>query len=90
MSTDESWLVTGMNGCIGAWVGLMLVRDGKKVVGLDRSDKDDRVRLISTPAELASMNVARGDVADLTFLDRTLDEHGVTHVVHLAALQLPF
>ena len=57
MSTDESWLVTGMNGCIGAWVGVMLARDGKPLVGLDRSDRDDRVRLIATPPELSSLKV---------------------------------
>ena len=32
----------------------------------------------------------RGDITDLEALRRTLDEHRVTRVVHLAALQVPF
>jgi nucleoside-diphosphate-sugar epimerase len=32
----------------------------------------------------------RGDIADLTMVERALAEHGITHVVHLAALQVPF
>ena len=31
MSSDESWLVTGINGCIGAWVGLTLAKENKRV-----------------------------------------------------------
>jgi nucleoside-diphosphate-sugar epimerase len=90
MSTDEAWLVTGVNGCIGAWVALSLVQEGVRVVGLDRSENDKRLRLISTADELRQIEVVRGDVADVALLERTLDEHGITHVVHLAALQVPF
>ncbi|MGO8721320.1 MAG: NAD-dependent epimerase/dehydratase family protein [Acidimicrobiales bacterium] len=90
MSSDESWLVTGIHGCIGAWVGLILAKEDKRVVGLDRSDRDHRLRLICTPEQLARIGVVNGDVADLDLLERTLDEHAITHVVHLAALQLPF
>ena len=32
----------------------------------------------------------RGDITDLDALERALDEHGITRVVHLAALQVPF
>ena len=85
MSSDESWLVTGIHGCIGAWVGLILAKEDKRVVGLDRSDRDHRLRLICTPEQLARIGVVNGDVADLDLLERTLDEHAITHVVHLAA-----
>lgn len=36
------------------------------------------------------VTLVRGDVTDLDSLERALDEHAVTHVVHLAALQVPF
>ena len=65
MSSDESWLVTGINGCIGAWVGLTLAKEDKRVVGLDRSDRNYRLRLICTPEQLARIGVVNGDVADL-------------------------
>lgn len=90
MSTEESWLVTGINGCIGAWVGQNLVKDGHRVVGFDRSDRDYRLRLICAPDQLEQIEVVHGDVADLELLERTLDERAITHIVHLAALQLPF
>jgi nucleoside-diphosphate-sugar epimerase len=32
----------------------------------------------------------RGDITDLAHLESVLDEHAVTHVIHLAALQVPF
>ena len=32
----------------------------------------------------------RGDIADLNAVERSLDEHAITHVIHLAALQVPF
>ena len=32
----------------------------------------------------------RGDITDLDAFERTLDEHAITHVIHLAALQVPF
>ena len=60
------------------------------MVGLDRSDKKYRLRLICTPEQLARIGAVNGDVADLDLLERTLDEHEITHIVHLAALQVPF
>ena len=32
----------------------------------------------------------RGDIADLNAVERAIDEHAITHVIHLAALQVPF
>jgi len=60
------------------------------VVGFDRSERDYRLRLICTPGELERIGVVHGDVADLDLLERTLAERSITHVVHLAALQVPF
>jgi UDP-glucuronate 4-epimerase len=42
------------------------------------------------PGQLAGLTLVRGDVTDLAALERTLDEHEITNVVHLAALQVPF
>ncbi len=36
------------------------------------------------------MTFAQGDVADLAGLERVIDEHDVTSVIHLAALQAPY
>jgi len=42
----ERFLVTGANGCIGAWTVAQLVREGTPVVALDASDDDHRLRLV--------------------------------------------
>ena len=87
---DERFLVTGSSGCIGAWTVAQLVREGAPVVALDAADDDHRLRLLLDDGELAGLERVRGDITDLDAFERTLDEHAITHVIHLAALQVPF
>src|SRR5829696_8563659 len=89
-SMDERFLVTGSGGCIGAWVVAQLVREETGVVALDASADDHRLRLLLSDAELAGLARVQGDITDLEALERVLDQQGITHVVHLAALQVPF
>ena len=90
MASEERFLVTGANGCIGAWVVAQLTGEGTAVVALDASDDDHRLRLVLDEPALAAAPRARVDITDLDALERALDEHAITHVVHLAALQVPF
>ena len=43
-----------------------------------------------TEDELSQVTLVQGDLIRKEELDRALDEHGVTGVIHLAALQIPF
>jgi len=86
----DRFLVTGALGCIGAWTTALLVREGAHVVAYDLGEDDQRLRLITTPDELVAVTFVRGDVTDLDQLRSILEEHKVSHVVHLAALQVPF
>ena len=86
----ERFLVTGANGCIGAWVVAQLTAEGVPVVALDASDDDHRLRLVLDDETRAGLARVRGDITDLEAFERTLDEHAITHVIHLAALQVPF
>jgi UDP-glucuronate 4-epimerase len=86
----ERFLVTGALGCIGAWTVRELVREGVPVVAFDVGKDPRRLALIMSPDELANVTFVSGDITDLDGLDRTLSEHGITNVVHLAALQVPF
>ncbi len=86
----DRFLVTGALGCIGAWAAALLVREGAGVVAYDLGDDDHRLRLIASPEEIADIVFVRGDVTSLEQLDGALAEHGITHIVHLAALQVPF
>lgn len=83
-------LVTGALGCVGAWAVKSVLADGDEPVGYDLGDADHRLRLVLSPAERERLTLVRGDITDLDALGRALDEHEITRVVHLAALQVPF
>jgi len=85
----ESWLVTGALGCIGAWVVRTLVRQGTQVATFDLGNDVSRLSLIMEPEELERVTLVRSDITNLAALGNALDEHEVTHVVHLAALLIP-
>ena len=42
------------------------------------------------PDDLARVKLEQGDITDFAALERVLDEHEITRVVHLAAMQVPF
>ena len=88
--SEERFLVTGAAGCIGTWVVRQLVSEGCSVVSLDIAEDPKRWRLVMSDAEIARVGQVRADITDLTQVERALDEHRTTHVIHLAALQVPF
>jgi nucleoside-diphosphate-sugar epimerase len=82
--------VTGSEGCIGSWVVRTLVEAGLPVVATDVAPESLRLRRILRP-ELFDGRVYV--VADLTApgsVEKLVAEHGITRIVHLAALQVPF
>ncbi|HEV8281050.1 MAG TPA: NAD(P)-dependent oxidoreductase [Candidatus Limnocylindrales bacterium] len=89
-SPGERFLVTGALGCIGAWTVRTLVREGTPVVGFDLGRDPRRLALIMTPDELAQVRLVQGDITDLAAIERALEVHDITNVIHLAALQVPF
>jgi UDP-glucuronate 4-epimerase len=84
-----TFLVTGARGCIGAWTVRQLVREGVGVVALDVGGSDHRLRALLTDVERAQVTEEAVDVADLTALLEAFERHAPTHVLHLAALQVP-
>lgn len=86
----DRFLVTGALGCLGAWTVRRLLERGATVVAGDVGDDTRRLRLVLGRDDLGDVTLARSDVTDLPALERLLDEHEITHVVHLAALQVPF
>lgn len=85
-----SYLVTGALGALGAWAVRSLLDRGQDVVTYDLGGSDHRLRLALTDDELATLTRVDGDVTDLAQLERVMDDHDVTGVIHLAALQIPF
>lgn len=88
--TDRRFLVTGAYGCIGAWVVHELLEDGESVATFDLSTDPRRLALLLEPDQLEAVPHVAGDISDLDTVERALDEHGITNVLHLAALQVPF
>jgi nucleoside-diphosphate-sugar epimerase len=87
---DERFLVTGALGCIGAWVVRNLVQAGVPTTVLDLASEPRRMRLIMSDDELAQVRFMTGDITELATVERALGEAGITHLIHLAALQVPF
>jgi UDP-glucuronate 4-epimerase len=88
--SDERFLVTGALGCIGAWTVRQLVREGVPVVAFDLGRDARRLGLVMPPEDLARVTFVQGDITDLAAIEHAINEHGVTNVIHLAALQVPF
>jgi len=87
---DERFLVTGALGCIGAWVCKRLVEEGVPVVAYDLPGEPRRLRAIMDEAALAEVRFINGDITDAEAFERAVAKHGISHVVHLAGLQVPF
>jgi UDP-glucuronate 4-epimerase len=89
-SGGERFLVTGALGCIGAWTIRSLAREGAVVVGFDLGSDPRRLRLIMSPDEFDEVRLEAGDITDLAALESVIDQHEITNVIHLAAVQVPF
>jgi UDP-glucuronate 4-epimerase len=86
---DERYLVTGGTGCIGSWVVRNLVRESVPVTVLTSHGNLDRLALILSAKELASVEVVSGDITDLALLEETGRRRGINRIVHLAGMLLP-
>jgi len=82
-------LVTGANGCIGAWVVKHLLDRGDEVTALDKSPERHRLDAILDADALARVRFLTGDVADLDAVRAAIESHGPGGVIHLAGLQVP-
>ena len=87
---SERFLVTGALGCIGAWTVKQLVAEGAKVWTYDLPGSQHRLDLIMDEAELSRITRVAGDIADAESFERTVVDNGISHIIHLAALQVPF
>ena len=86
---SERIFVTGVLGCLGAWVARIVLSEGDAVVGYDLGDDRGRLELV-LGEDAARVELVGGDVTDLDAVERAIDEYEVTRVIHLAALQVPF
>jgi nucleoside-diphosphate-sugar epimerase len=76
-------------GCIGAWTLHHLVRQGKSAVSFDLSADRHRLDLLMSAEEQAAITFVTGDLTDTAQVQQVFADYGITHVIHLAALQVP-
>jgi UDP-glucuronate 4-epimerase len=86
----ERFLVTGALGCIGAWAVRRLVDEGTPVWTYDLPGSDHRLRLMLSDDQLARVERISGDITDQAAFERAVADNGITHIIHLAGLQVPF
>src|SRR5262245_22258484 len=82
-------LLTGGYGCIGAWIIRQLLAEGARATVYDLKEDPRRLHLIMSEQDAAKVAFRQGDVTDLDRLKRVVATDGVSHVVHLAGLQVP-
>ncbi len=87
---DGPVLVTGAGGCIGSWALTILTRSGVPCVAFDLRDDRRRPGLIMGTAAAAGLTWETGDIADAQGLQDVVARHGITAIIHLAGLQVPF
>lgn len=87
---SNTYLVTGAQGCIGAWVVKLLVERGDRAVVLDLSDDNSRLAQIAGSEVIAEVEYQSGDITDFATVSRVLEESGAQRIIHLAGLQVPF
>ncbi len=88
--TSERFLVTGALGCIGAWTVKRLLDENVSVWTYDLPGDPHRLRLIMNDASVARVKFISGDITDFENFERAVVDNRITHIVHLAALQVPF
>jgi nucleoside-diphosphate-sugar epimerase len=77
-------------GCIGSWAVKRLVDEGVPVTTFDLPGDPYRMRIIMSDEDIAKVNFQSGDVTDEQRVAEVMTENEITHVLHLAALQVPF
>ena len=83
-------LVTGAQGCIGAWVVKLLLDRGIDALIYDLESRAERLALISSSEQAAKVPVVTGAIEDGEKLKTLVRDGGITHIVHLAGVLIPF
>jgi nucleoside-diphosphate-sugar epimerase len=82
-------LLTGGYGCIGSWIVRNLLDRGDRVWVYDLKEDLKRMRQIMDEEALKQVSYIQGDVTDFAGLRTALERNRITHLVHLAGLQVP-
>jgi UDP-glucose 4-epimerase len=82
-------LLTGGYGCIGSWILKHLLHRDESVWVYDLREDTRRLRLLVADELVRKVDFIQGDVTDLAAVRWAIDRYAITHVLHLAGLQVP-
>lgn len=84
------FLVTGAKGFIGSWVVKELIDRGESPLIFDIDREAARLAALLSPEQMASVEFVQGDITQGKDVEAAIGGHGITHVIHLAGIQVPF
>ena len=84
------FLVTGAGGCIGAWTVKLLLERSVEVVCYDVAADTERLSLISDATSWPLLRLEQGRIEDTARVKDLVRQEGITHIIHLAAVLMPF
>jgi len=87
---NSRYLLTGAKGFIGSWIVKQLIERGSAPWIYDLDAKAHRLAQLLTKEQIERISFVQGDVTSFDDLERAVTENGITHLIHLAALQVPF
>jgi len=82
-------LITGGYGFLGSWIVKDLVAGGHSIFLYDIKQDAERLEVVLNKDIISQTTFCEGNVTDQDRLIRTIREHGITHIIHLAGLQVP-
>ena len=82
-------LITGGYGCIGAWIVRRLLERDLPAFVYDLREDPRRLAQLLPKGDPRRATFLQGDVTDLPRLKDAIAGNGITHVIHLAGLQVP-
>tara|TARA_B100000809_G_C15127536_1_gene526912 strand:- start:559 stop:1536 length:978 start_codon:yes stop_codon:yes gene_type:complete len=83
------YMLTGGYGCIGSWIVKNLIEQGHEVSIYDITENTDRMALIIEADDIEKVNFVDGDISDGIRLNKAIGDLGISHLIHLAGLQVP-
>src|ERR1700730_2345031 len=86
---NQTFLITGAHGFIGAWIVKRLIETNARVVIFDRNPDPQRLLLIMDQQQLSQVQLVTGDITEAESLSPVIDKFAVTSIIHLAGLQVP-
>lgn len=84
-----AYLITGGMGCIGSYVIRDLLNAGEKIIVYDFIPDLTIPKMVLTEKQLEQFTSVQGDITDLPHVLRTVQEHEIDRIIHLASWQVP-